>query len=75
MVSDVDIDNDGEVSFEEFQSKVQSVLKEQTLPGSPGGDQDSHWHSLSRLISQFSEVRVCEERKTRKGSSLLEASI
>ena len=57
MVSDVDKDNDGEVSFEEFQAKVQSVLKEtqSKTPGSPGQNH-SHWHSLSTLISQFSEL-------------------
>lgn len=57
MVSDVDKDNDGEVSFEEFQAKVQEVINETQqadVTGSPV--QETHWHSLSRLISQFSEI-------------------
>ncbi len=61
MVNDVDKDDDGEVSFEEFAEKVSTVIQvlKDGMPsqGEPGQGQDAdrHWQSLSRLISHFSE--------------------
>ncbi|GMH97435.1 hypothetical protein TrVE_jg3233 [Triparma verrucosa] len=70
MVSDVDKDNDGEVSFEEFQAKVQSVINETQRAESTGSPvQNTHWHSLSKLISQFSEAE--QQKGQASGASLV----
>jgi len=56
MIADVDTDNDGEISFDEFTSKVAEVINNlKNGEGEGRSESDEHWNSLSRLISHFSD--------------------
>jgi len=73
MINDVDLDNDGEISFEEFTFKVADVIQNLNDPDKQDGSSasDEHWQSLSRLISHFSEQETNPQNKSPTHKKLL----